>query len=396
MHVSATPPRTLFRLRSDSTGRGALGAPCGTRISKHWWMRALRAKSFGIVAAVTSTTASPASPSASSRNLRKFVEKISSPSGREPQQHRTNQRDVIALQVELLRHALGARNRRRIEEDQVVALARRLLEPREHVFLQQPVARRVVEAVAIQVAARPVEIRVRQIDARRRARTAGRREHGRRGRVREQIQECLAGRELANARTRRPMIEEQPRVQVVREVDEELEPAFTGHFELAALGELLVLRAALLLAASAQVRALARHVEHLGNHAERLGAPRPRLLGLDRRGRRVLLHVDEARRTRRRRPPRRYRSRTRTRACPRRRRDSTRCLPCAPTRRATPGSSANGSRTSRRRAARAPPRCRTQAARPARASARSASARRRTAAAGTRSGRCTSYACAWP
>src|SRR5690606_21149813 len=128
--------------------------------------------------------------------------------GRHAAHRGRNERDVIALDVELATHALRPRHRRRIEKDELVTLARGRLEPGDDVFLEQPVLAWIAKAVRLEIALRPVEIRRREIDGRRRLRPAGRRIDARRAGVREEIQKMLARGELAQLCAYRTVVQE--------------------------------------------------------------------------------------------------------------------------------------------------------------------------------------------
>ncbi len=133
--------------------------------------------------------------------------------------------DVIALNVQHALHALGIREGRRIEKHQIEArtLRRLLLEPLQAIGAIQLVPVRAV-AVEHEIVARPVEISVRQIDARAAARAArGRIYRGAAG-IAKQIQEILVLRPVAQHAAYEAMIEEQTGVQIVAKIDPELEP----------------------------------------------------------------------------------------------------------------------------------------------------------------------------
>ena len=122
--------------------------------------------------------------------------------------------------VEVALHALGVREGRRRAEDQVVAVAL-LGEERRHVAAHERV-RRAGTRLSVEVLAGPVEVGVRQVDAHRRAAR-------RRPRRRPSPSRCTrtgSGSVLPRGqrwimRAHAAVIEEQPGVEVVAQVDEE-------------------------------------------------------------------------------------------------------------------------------------------------------------------------------
>ncbi len=85
--------------------------------------------------------------------------------------------------------------------------------------------------------------------------------------------------QLAHFRAHQPVIEEQPGVEVIGEVDQELQAALLHFDELVALIELAVLGAALAALAGLQRDALARHAEHFAGDAGDLAQAQPRHVG---------------------------------------------------------------------------------------------------------------------
>ena len=139
-------------------------------------------------------SSSSGSASASILNLRKWFENKSTPSSAQQARAGADERGVIALHVEVALGALGVREGRRRAEDEVVAvpLAREELRRRP---LRTMVCGARGQPLSAKFSVGPVEIRVRQIDAHRRARAAGGGvDRGRAG-VGEQVQERLAGGE---------------------------------------------------------------------------------------------------------------------------------------------------------------------------------------------------------
>src|SRR5690606_25239488 len=106
-------------------------------------------------------------------------------------------------------------------------------EPHERVFLNQLVAAAVAEAVQLEIAAGPIQVRARRVYRDGRARAARGRVHGRGTRSCEQIQEALAGREAAQPSAREPVVERQTRAAVVGEAHEEAQAALLHFVKLA-------------------------------------------------------------------------------------------------------------------------------------------------------------------
>ena len=88
------------------------------------------------------------------------------------------------------------------------------------------------------------------------------------------------------------MIEEEPRVEVVLEIDAKLQSAFAYHMKVRLFVELLVLLAALGATARAHLDALRRHPGHLRQDREHLAAPSAHGFQLDLGRCRILLHVE--------------------------------------------------------------------------------------------------------
>ena len=146
---------------------------------------------------------------------------------------------MVALHVELAVHAFGIREGRRVEEDEVVGPAAAFREPGEAVFLDERML--AAQPVDREVALRPLDVGARHVDAGRGARAASCRLHRRHSRVTEEVEEALALRELADERARLAVIEEQPGVEVVGEVHQDLEAGLLHHHALVDLGDRLVL-----------------------------------------------------------------------------------------------------------------------------------------------------------
>ncbi len=95
---------------------------------------------------------------------------------------------------------------------------------------------------------------------------AGRGVHRGRAGVGKQVEEALAACGLSQAGARYPVIEEQPGVEVVVEVDAEFQAAFDDVVEVGLLVDFLVLLAALVAAAGADVDALFGDAGDLWHH----------------------------------------------------------------------------------------------------------------------------------
>ena len=144
------------------------------------------------------------------------------PAGREQAPHRRHQLRVVALDVEHAGHRLRRRERRRIEHDEVVApaLLVRDVEPAHDVGTDQlmPCASR---RRCREIARRPVEIGVRQVDRLRSECATGGGVDGEAAGVREQVQHPPSLRTLADDRAQRAMIEKEPGVEIRFQVHDE-------------------------------------------------------------------------------------------------------------------------------------------------------------------------------
>ena len=139
--------------------------------------------------------------------------------GRQQPARVADERDVVALQVQLGAHGLGVGEGRRVEEDQVVlhraeVAGGRLAQPLDAVGPHEAVLR-AHQAVQLEVAARPVEVGQRQVDGGGRGGASGGRVDRRRARVGEQIEKAAGLRQVADHAPGLPVIEEQPGVEVV-------------------------------------------------------------------------------------------------------------------------------------------------------------------------------------
>src|SRR6476620_4481972 len=101
------------------------------------------------------------------------------------------------------------------------------------------------EPVDLEVALGPVQVCLRQIDARRLARAPGSRVDADAARVAKQVEKAFAAAHRADARAQRPVIEEQPRVEVIPEIDQELQSVLADLDVFATLVEAPVFLAAL-------------------------------------------------------------------------------------------------------------------------------------------------------
>src|SRR5207253_811652 len=135
-----------------------------------------------------------------------------------------DQRAVIALHVEDLAAVIGVR--RRIEHAQLPApragAIEKLLDVRSNELAGN--------AVELQVVAGPVEIVLRRVHGRRRTRSTAQGRHREAVRVGEEIEKRLSLRFLPYPRASLAVIREEPRVDEVVEVDEELQVVF-AHFD---------------------------------------------------------------------------------------------------------------------------------------------------------------------
>src|SRR6185437_12062281 len=121
-------------------------------------------------------------------------------------------------------HSLEVLEGGRIQEDEVIEPYGTLPQPLTTVRMDELMLTP-IETIQREVASCPVEVGVRQIHrgALRRAARGG--IHGRRPGVGEEIQEALAGCRRAQTLPRQPMVQKQPRIQVVVEVDAQAKPA---------------------------------------------------------------------------------------------------------------------------------------------------------------------------
>src|ERR1700681_4842199 len=168
-----------------------------------------------------------------------------------------NQLGMIALDVEHSLHALGIRERGRIEKDQIECRRavrgplHRRAQPLAAIGALEPVLRG-IETVELEVLRRPVQIAIGQVDTDRAAHAAaGGVDRGAR-RIAEQIQKPRTTRPFTQSRPCQAMIEEQAGVEIVVEIHQKLEAAlFDGEYALFGAGHrrggaaLLCLRAAL-------------------------------------------------------------------------------------------------------------------------------------------------------
>src|SRR5262249_45017662 len=130
------------------------------------------------------------------------------------------------------------------------------------------------EAVAGEVARGPIEVGLGEIDAGGLERAAGGRVDADAAGVAEQVEKALAARQLAHARARRPVVEEQAGVEVVPQVDVEHKAALADLEEFAAFVEPPVLATALAALAGLCGDALARHAERFAGGAHRFAPSR--------------------------------------------------------------------------------------------------------------------------
>lgn len=134
---------------------------------------------------------------------------------------------MVALHVEHPLHRLRVRERRRVEDDEIDAVAiaglerrDRIAQPREDVGADDPV-RVGVDAVQAKVAFGPVGVRVRQVDAFGPDRAAARGVHREARGVGEQVQEALAARALPDEAARHPVVQEEAGIEIAVEVEPE-------------------------------------------------------------------------------------------------------------------------------------------------------------------------------
>src|SRR6185369_13574790 len=132
------------------------------------------------------------------------------------------------------------------------------------------------EAVDLEVALGPVQIGLRQIDARRLARAASGRVYADAAGITEQVEEAFAAAHRADARAQWPVIQEQPRVEVIPKIDEELQSVLADFDVLATLVEAAVFLAALAALARFQRDLVARNSKCLAGDAHGFAQPRAR------------------------------------------------------------------------------------------------------------------------
>src|SRR5713226_1109619 len=149
---------------------------------------------------------------------------------------------MVSLNLESSLHLLGGGERGRVEHDQIIAdLAVRVMEqPLDRVRADHLVCGS-IEIVEAQVARCPVEIGARGVHRGGVSGATRRGVDGERARISEQIEEPLALRLPSNAGASQSMVQEQPAVQVVPEVDPELKSLLGNGEELTGLAHLLVL-----------------------------------------------------------------------------------------------------------------------------------------------------------
>src|SRR5471032_2529720 len=220
--------------------------------------------------------------------LAEVVGEVQHAARRQARHGQVDQLHLVTLYVENPFHALGVGEGRRIDEDQV-ELVTAGIQPDHHVTLLQAVL--VGETVQRQVATRPVEVGFRQVDAGSGAGAAlGRVNTGGRG-VAIQIEEALAGRLFLDTHAHWTVVEEQPGVEVVGEVHQQLDAAFVDLDELALCRLAFVLfGAALTLAALDHHAAL--DVQGLRNRCQGIEHPGRGFFRVDGFRRGVLLDVD--------------------------------------------------------------------------------------------------------
>jgi len=116
------------------------------------------------------------------------------------------------------------REGRRVHEDPVVAISGSS-DPSGSIAAEEAMPAR-VELVDFEVALPPVEVRVRQVDARRLLRSSYCSRHAHGAGVREEVQHAFALAALGSVRTHGSVIEEQPRVDPILEIHDEAEVSF--------------------------------------------------------------------------------------------------------------------------------------------------------------------------
>ena len=174
------------------------------------------------------------------------------------------------------------------------SLLRLLVEPRQAIRLHELV-RRPGEAVQLEVAPGPVEIRARHVHGGRRDRAAAHGVHGCGAGVCEQVQEALPSRQRPHPLPREAMVEKQAGVEIIGEVDEEAVAALAHDVKLRLRIELLVLLAAALAAAHAQDACAPRGTPSTSGSTDSASSRRARAASSRDGGRRrVFLHADPA------------------------------------------------------------------------------------------------------
>ena len=132
---------------------------------------------------------------------------------------------VVALHVPRHLTLRRPRKRRRIADDEIergLAPLRPVLEKCPGLVPHRPVPAGILEGVLREVCARPFEIGVREVDARRLRSPARRRIHGETPRVAEEVEESFSCRLGAHHRAGLAMVQKQARVEIVGEIHLEL------------------------------------------------------------------------------------------------------------------------------------------------------------------------------
>ena len=198
---------------------------------------------------------------------------------------------MVALHIEHVIHALGVGEGRRVDEDQVIfAPIRR--QPGHHIGLHQLV--QIGQPIEREIAPRPVQIGPGQIHAGGTPRAADRSVHGGTGGIAEQIEEALAAGLRGDAQAYRTVIQKQPGIQVIGQVDQQLHLPFLHRHELATLGHAFVLLLAGLALALLEHHPFGGDIQHLGQRHQHILQPCLGLVLADAGRRRILLHVGPA------------------------------------------------------------------------------------------------------
>ena len=150
------------------------------------------------------------------------------------------------------------------------------------------------EAVQLQVLARPVEIGVGEVDRERFPGTSRGRVDSGRARVAEQIEKALVLGLTAQAQAHGPMVEEEPRIEVVGEVHQKAQAALLDFVEGAFVAKFFVLPMPPLALAHLEVDIGWQHAQHARDGGERLLKPPLGLVQLDALGRGVFLDMNPA------------------------------------------------------------------------------------------------------